>query len=177
MTGAQLLTRARAMSPAELDAIFGSGATTTADTVERPAAVAALITEHEASDLELIRHLTRCEMAAITLSDGCGDVLLACCWLLFLHGRVEDSALIWAAKQLSFDTACNIDSVFLVPGGIPATAGFARSEGHQDLLVWVDSEWLSDPADVADEWRAGFYFRECPPATAPISKLAQWLQS
>ena len=95
---------------------------------ERAALVAALLSVSTPSDAPLLRELTSQEIAFVTRADsGCGDVLLACCWLLFVNGQVEDSALVWRAKNVNFDAHCYVDSVFLVAHGVRATAEFARA--------------------------------------------------
>ena len=108
--------------------------------------------------------------------NGCGDTLLACCWLLFMLGRVEDTALVWRAKEVNFDAHCYIDSVFLVPQGVATTAAFAREEGLHDLLDWVTGPWLADPEEGAAGWREGSFFTSRPAATAPVEELAAWIQ-
>lgn len=109
--------------------------------MERPALVTALLSTFIAADAPLIRELTRQEITAVHDADsGCGDVLLVCCWLLFMLGHVEDTALVWQAKNVNFDTHCYIDSVFLVPHGAAVTAEFARRQGLTDLVHWVDGE-------------------------------------
>lgn len=97
-------------------------------------------------------------------------MLLACCWLLFRIGAVEDSALIWRAKNVNFDTSCYIDSVFLIASGPAATAQFARSQGLTDLAEWVEGDWLADEEATVREWRSGTFFAEVPPATASVEK-------
>jgi len=147
------------------------------DEMVRAALAAALLSSFAPSDAPLIGELTRREIAAVEDSGaGCGDVLLACCWLLFMAGRAEDSALVWRAKNINFDTHCYIDSVFLAPQGVAATAEFARSVGLQDLVAWVDGEWIGDMESAAQEWRSGSFFADAPSASAPVEELAAWLR-
>jgi hypothetical protein len=145
--------------------------------VERPALVTALFSSFTAADTPLIRELTRQEIAAVRDADsGCGDVLLACCWLLFMLGHVEDTTLIWQAKNVNFDTHCYIDSVFLVPQGAAVTAEFARFQGLTDLVDWVEGEWMSDTKDSAQEWRSESFFAQVPSPAASVEELATWMR-
>src|SRR5215471_1570862 len=143
------------MPDADVALVFGHFGSSDADEVERPALVAALLSSFTAADAPLIRELTRQEIAAVRdAGSGCGDVLMACCWLLFMLGHVEDTALVWQAKNVNFDAYCYIDSVFLVPQGAAVTAEFARFRGLTDLVDWVEGEWMADTS-AAQEWRSG----------------------
>lgn len=165
------------MPDAEVALVFGHGESSDAGEVERPALVTALLSSFTAADAPLIRELTRQEMAAVRDADsGCGDVLLACCWLLFMLGHVEDTALVWQAKNVNFDTHCYIDSVFLVPHGAAVTAEFARSQGLTDLVDWVEGEWMSGTKDAAPDWRSGRFFGLVPSPAASVEELARWMQ-
>ena len=173
-SGLDLLDAARTRTPSA-QSMRGGAADAVPD--ERAALVAALITEFEPADAPLIRELTRQETTWVAAEDaGCGDVLLACCWLLFMIGHVEDAPLIWRAKNLNFDTHSYIDSVFLIPSGVAATAEFARSAGVLDLAEWVEDDWLADEEEAAQRWRAGTFFARVPPAAAPVEQLAAWLR-
>jgi hypothetical protein len=176
-SGVDLLLRARAMSDADVALVFGHFGSSDADEVERPALVAALLSSFTAADAPLIRELTRQEIAAVRDADsGCGDVLLACCWLLFMLGNVEDAALVWQAKNVNFDAHCYIDSVFLVPHGAAMTSEFARRQGLADLVDWVEGEWMSDPGAAAQQWRSGSFFAQVPLPEEAVEELAAWMQ-
>ena len=144
---------------------------------ERAALVAALLSVSTPSDAPLLRELTSQEIAFVERADtGCGDVLLACCWLLFVNGQVEDSALVWRAKNVNFDAHCYVDSVFLVAHGVRATAEFARSAGLVDLAEWVEDDSSDDVDADARELRDGAFFEDVPAASAPVEELAQWIR-
>ncbi|MFC5267667.1 hypothetical protein ACFPJ1_36600 [Kribbella qitaiheensis] len=176
-SGLELLLDARVMSDADVARAFGHGGRSNADEVDRAALVAALLSSFIPADAPLIRELTRQEIAAVGDADsGCGDVLLACCWLLFMIGHVEDAALVWRAKNVNFDAHCYIDSVFLIPQGGAVTAEFARSHDLMDLVDWVEGEWIRDPETVAREWRSGSFFARVPPAAASLEDLARWMR-
>jgi len=177
MSGLELLLAARAMSVAEAGQDVEGARSGHLDEVERAALVAALLSSFTPTDAPLIRELTRKEIAWVDdAGSGCGDVLLACCWLLFMVGRVEDAALIWRAKNVNFDAHCYIDSVFLIPQGAAATAEFARSEGLMDLAEWVAGEWVSDTDAASQGWRSGSFFAKVPPAGTSAQDLAGWLR-
>lgn len=172
-----MLRRARVMSDADVALAFGHGGARRPDGVERAALVATLLSSFTPADAPLIRELTRQEIAAVHDADsGCGDVLLACCWLLFMLGHVEDVALVWRAKNVNFDAHCYIDSVLLVSQGADATARFARSQGQTDLVEWVEGEWMRDAEDAAQEWRSGSFFAPVPAAAASVAELASWIR-
>lgn len=170
-TGALLLAAARAASSDELRTMAG------ADDV-RAALVATLLSSRRPDDTPVLRELTRLEIESVDAAgDGCGDVLLACCWMLFLHGDISDSDLIRQAKDLNFDTYCYIDTVFLIPSGIQATAEFAHAHGLSHLAAYVKQDWLSDPDDLAEEWRNSSFFARVPAPTASVAELAGFLRS
>ncbi|GAA1710946.1 hypothetical protein GCM10009745_68740 [Kribbella yunnanensis] len=165
------------MPDADVVRAFGHLGSSNADQVDRAALVAALLSSFTPDDAPLIRELTRQEIAAVGDADeGCGDVLLACCWLLFMIGHVEDAVLVWRAKNTNFDARCYIDSVFLIPQGAAATAEFARSRDLIDLADWVEGEWLGDMEDSTREWRSGSFFERVPPAAASVEDLAAWMR-
>lgn len=172
-SGVELLAVARSMGAEELNDLIGGGA----DDV-RAALVAALLSGYRESDAPLVRALTRHEIDGVgAAGDGCGDVLLACCWLLFMLGDVADGALVWKAKGLNFDTYSYLDSVFLVPRGIEATATFAKAHGLADLVAYVRGDWAGDPEEAAARWRTGSFFAQVPAPTASSEELADWIRS
>lgn len=173
-TGVDLLAVARSARPEEVVEFFGAGEGEGA----HAAVVAALLSGYTDADAVLVRALTRLEMDRVAQADdGCGDVLLGCCWLLCMLGDVADSELIWRAKNLNFDAHCYIDSVFLVPQGVDATLEFAKARGLDDLAAWVGDGWLTEPEEELAAWRAGSFFRQAPPPTASVEELAAWIRS
>lgn len=178
-SGLKLLERARPLDSDELRALAGPGGTSVSDSLTRPALVTALLSAFTEADRSLVADLTRFEIEVVRQnpSRGCGDVLLACCWMLFRIGRVEDTALIWEVKELNFDTFAYIDSVFLVPAGVEATATFARRNGLKELADYVGQDWLHDPVDGVASWRAGEFFSARPSPNQPVEVLAAWIAS
>ncbi len=170
-TGALLLAAARAATPDHLRVLAGPDEA-------RAALVAALLTSRRPDDAPLLRELTRLEIGSVDAAgDGCGDVLLACCWMLFLVGDLADVELIWQAKNLNFDTYSYIDSVFLIPSGVQMTAEFANAHGPADLADYVQQGWLTDPDELAEQWRNSAFFAGAPAATASVEELARYIRS
>lgn len=147
----------------------------TDDRTHRSALIAALVSSYTPADRDLIRLLTEGEMAHRTESDGSGNELLACCWMLFRIGDVADSALVWKAKNLDFDTYCSIDSVFLVPHGVEVTVRFARENDLPTMAEWV-SELSPHTAEAVARWRSEPYFLDVPAASESVEVLADWIQ-
>lgn len=170
-SGLLLLTAARA-APSELPTVDGLDAGEV-----RAALVAALMSAYAPPDAALIRSVTRAEVAGVAAArSGCGDVLLGCCWLLFMLGDLADSALVWEAKGIDFDTYCYVDSILLVPHGVEATAAWARSHGHHDLADYVEQPWAKDVAEGIADWRRAEFFGPIPAATASVQELAAWIR-
>lgn len=162
-TGIELLALARVQG-GELAGTFGQGPEGDA---ARAAVVGALLTVRSDADAPVLRELTRLEIDSVRRTDdGCGDTLLACCWMLFLLGDVADSALIWEAKNLNFDTHCAVDSVFLVPRGIDATVEFATTHGLDDLASWAGNS-IGDVEEHVTAWREAPYFDSVPQRPRP----------
>lgn len=172
-----MLQAARGMSKAELaGAFFADGGPRNINNRDRAALVATLISSFTPEDRPLVRHLTSLEIKAVRDADeGCGDTLLACCWLLFMLGEVVDAALVWEAKNVNFDTHCYVDSVFLIPRGVAATADFARSRGLADLAGWVEGAWIGDTEEAARQWRTGSFFAKVPSAAVTTEELVTWM--
>ena len=61
-TGIELLAVARGMGESELASVFGGGVSSSSDVLDRPALVVALLSEYRASDIEVIRAITRYEI-------------------------------------------------------------------------------------------------------------------
>ncbi len=168
-TGRELLDAARAARKREAPGLD--------DLTQRAALLACLLSSYETNDLPLIRAAVRAEMELVLAEgDGCGDVLLAGCWLLFMLGDVRDSALVWEAKNLNFDTYCYIDSVFLIPNGVSATGSYARGEGLDDLADYVEGQWIGDVTLEIEAWRTGSFFAKAPLPDVPVADLAAWLR-
>lgn len=166
-----LLTAARA-DPTEVPAVAGlDGAEV------RAALVAALLSHCSPGDAALVRALTRAEIDHVSARrGGCGDVLLASCWLLFVLGDPADSGLVWAAKSIDFDTHSYIDSALLVTQGIEATAAWARAHDQEQLATHVEGPWTEDVDEAIADWRTSVFFARVPPASAPAKELAAWIR-
>jgi hypothetical protein len=67
-------------------------------------------------------------------ADEVGDQFLMrlLCGLLFSLGQVEDSLLVWRAKQSNFDTHCGIDVAFLCGAGLEETKAYLSAVGTDE---------------------------------------------
>ena len=176
-TGIDLLLQARSAGAASWPSMFGPGRPGSVDSVDRPAMVATLLTERNAGDLDLLRAVTAYEIAARkTSDDGCGDVLLACCWMLFCDGRLEDVPLTWRAKNINFDAYCYIDAALLLPQGLDASIALAEQAGADDLLAYLQKLMRGDMAEEITSWRTSSFFAGCPAPTSATVDLAAWLR-
>jgi len=147
------------------------------DRLSRPALVACLTSEATKDDLPLLRIATRSETEWVQhKNDGCGDTLLACCWLLFKFGDVEDSVAIYEAKMCNFDAGCYIDSVFLVGAGLPETTAFAKAAGLTKLAEWIAPMNPDDVEYDAANWRDSTFFARRPPLNSSVEDLAAWIR-
>lgn len=72
------------------------------------------------------------------------EILRLSCSQLFAIGEVEDSLLIWRAKQSNFDAACYLDIQFLCGAGLEETKTFLlnqnTSESTKALEYLIDCE-------------------------------------
>ena len=147
------------------------------DPDDRAGLIAALLSGFAEADADLIVALTRAESALLAEDHiSCGqDALMACCWMLFMIGRIDDVPVVFAAKMTDFDTYCGIDSVFLLPHGLDATLGYAATHHLDDLLAWITR--LNGDLDAhAQSWRDTTYFDERPGLDATVEELAAWIR-
>jgi len=86
------------------------------------------------------------------------EILRTLCVQLFSIGMVEDSLLIWKAKNCNFDAACGLDIQFLCGAGLQATKEFLKAstdpqaakafdyvskcEGAGDFEEWTPAGWV-----------------------------------
>src|SRR5258708_7595175 len=75
----------------------------------------------KADDLPTIRQLLVEETERARKHQGNEPLLRLFCIQLFAHGDIEDTLLIWRAKQSNFDAACGIDVQLLCGAGLEAT--------------------------------------------------------
>ena len=65
------------------------------------------------------------------------EYLKTLCIMLFSIGEVEDSLIIWEAKQKNFDTSCYIDAQLLCGAGVDYTIDYlmtiASKEAQQEM--------------------------------------------
>ncbi len=166
MTGRDLLARVRA---------DGGIASLDADT--RAALIAALLSDFQESDADLIVELTRAEALMLSLDHISVDQdgLLACCWMLFMIGRLSDAQVIFGAKMTDYDTYCGIDSIFLLPHGLTATREYATAHGMDDLASFI-ADLHGDLDAHAQQWKHGTYFDDRPGADSLVGELTAWIR-
>jgi hypothetical protein len=73
-------------------------------------------------------------------ADEVGDQFLMrlLCGLLFTLGQVEDSLLVWRAKQCNFDTHCGIDVAFLCGAGLEETKAYLAAAGTDEATAALE---------------------------------------
>jgi hypothetical protein len=73
-------------------------------------------------------------------AEGVGDQFLMrlLCGLLFSLGVVEDSLLVWRAKECNFDTHCGIDVAFLCGAGLEESKAFLAVAGTEDAAAALE---------------------------------------
>jgi len=147
------------------------------DNDTRAGLIAALLSDFRKSDADMIVALTRDESAMLARDHvNVGqDGLFACCWMLFMIGRLNDVPVVFEAKMTDFDTYCGIDSVFLVPHGVEATLEYAVAHGLDDLCSWV-SDMRGDVDAAIKGWREATYFDDRPPTDSTLEELSAWMR-
>ncbi|MDT9722741.1 hypothetical protein QVE09_28000 [Paenibacillus sp. ClWae2A] len=113
--------------------------------------------EPDGVNREAIRQLLRQEMENRQSEDN--EVLKRLCIMLFCIGNVEDTELIWQAKQMNQDTSSYIDVQLLCGAGYEETLFYLEKmdgeQAHEELLYlrrcepydFVDFsklDWVSD---------------------------------
>ena len=80
--------------------------------------------------------------------EGDGDNIMLACYLLGMHGQVDDSLLICQAKNVDFDAFCYVDVQLVV------FAGVARTLEHLDTVKTGESakaiEYIKECSDAGD---------------------------
>lgn len=69
-----------------------------------------------------------------------GDSLMLACYILGMHGEIEDCIEIWKTKIIDFDTYCYVDIQLVVFGGVHETIEYlktSKSEYAEDALKYV----------------------------------------
>jgi hypothetical protein len=99
------------------------------------------------NDHALIRYILLQEMQAHQhVGEEMTENLRRCAYLLYRLGNVEDSILLWKAKNINFDTYCGLDIQFLVGAGLTETLAYLEGKPDIDDLV----EYLLVCRDAGD---------------------------
>lgn len=95
---------------------------------------------------EEIREIIHQEIADENREDN--EILKLSCAQLFAIGQVEDSLLIWRAKQSDFDAACYLDIQLLCGAGLEQTKAFLSNqdtpEAKEALKYLLECEEAGD---------------------------------
>jgi hypothetical protein len=118
-----------------------------------------LLAGWDAGDRPLLRALVAAETERAREDGGCGEALLAFCYLLYRIGEPEDVFLVYDAKYADMDCGVMIDGRFLTLGR-PA----------QEMLAFVDARLAADAGlgdgrrhlrrDLVDEQTSSSYASE-----------------
>ena len=84
-----------------------------------------------ASDGELARHILKLYIASHQGDEGMSDDLRPSAFLLFKIANVEDSFLIWQAKEANFDTFCGLDIQLTVGAGVDETIAYLKGLSNE----------------------------------------------
>jgi hypothetical protein len=109
---------------------------------------------------EICQHLAE-EIERERLEEGDQETLRTLSVQLFSIGMVEDSLLIWDAKNCNFDTMCGLDIQFLCGAGLIATKTFlattVKSEAHKALTYLIKCEEAGDFKDWSPQKWIAYY--------------------
>src|SRR5579883_2014403 len=81
---------------------------------------------------------------------GQPEILRTLCAQLFSIGNVEDSLLIWNAKQSSFDAGCGLDIQFLCGAGLESTKAFLTAASVPEAKTALNRLIKCEPRDFKD---------------------------
>lgn len=72
------------------------------------------------------------ELRKTSNNDISGDTVMLGCYLLGLHGAVEDCVTIWNAKNIDFDAGCYVDIQLAVFAGVNKTIAYLSTQTSDD---------------------------------------------
>jgi hypothetical protein len=127
-------------------------------------AVALLLYPHvQPDDRAFIRYLLTQEIAQHAAEqEGMLPNIKRCAAMLYRLGMVEDSLLIWEAKDTHFDTLCGLDVQLLIGGGLDATVAYLHTVDATDAIAYIEA--CRERGDFADmerfERELEQYFRD-----------------
>ena len=113
------------------------------------------------TDVPELRKRLAEELAQYSWETGNDDLIKVFCVQLFAHGRVEDSLLIWQAKNASFDLSCSVDVQLVCGAGLQATKEFLERQSTKeasDALRYIcDCEKTGDFRGFSPAGHLEFY--------------------
>lgn len=80
------------------------------------------------------------------------EILKVCCMQLFAIGNVEDSLLIWRAKESDFDAYCYLDIQYTCGAGFNETKDFLVKQNTLEAKKLLDYLLLCEKAGDFDEF-------------------------
>ena len=80
--------------------------------------------------------------------DGNGDNIMFACYLLGIHGHIEDSLLIWQAKTVDFDSYAYVDIQLVVFAGVDKTLKYFETLKTQESSKAI--EYIKGCSDAGD---------------------------
>jgi hypothetical protein len=135
-----------------------------------PAAFFAALSEAIGFDMELLATFSKyrnrpfvigllaqlCDRRRVDPGAVDADEIMAICYLLGLHGHVEDSLLIWRAKYTDFDTYSLVDIQLVTFAGVDPTleylAELDTEEAAKAINYIRDCDAAGDFDDMADRY-------------------------
>lgn len=101
------------------------------------------------ADHQFVRYLVEQEMLDHQIDEGgIGENIKLCAYLLYKLGQVEDSLLLWRAKNTNFDTLCGIDVQLLVGAGVEQTLAFLRTQDTEEAQAAI--EYIEECVETGD---------------------------
>jgi hypothetical protein len=80
--------------------------------------------------------------------EGNGDNIMFACYLLGIHGQLEDSLLIWQAKNTDFDSYAYVDIQLVVFAGVDKTLRYLDSLKTEESTKAI--KYIKDCSDAGD---------------------------
>ena len=100
------------------------------------------------SDRELARYILKLYIASHQGDWGMSDDIRLSAFLLFKIGNVEDSLLIWQAKECNFDTFCGLDIQLTVGAGVEKTIAYLKN--LNDSSAAAAAAYITECRDSGD---------------------------
>jgi len=80
------------------------------------------------------------------------ETLMTACYILGMHGHIEDCLLIWRAKETDFDTHCGLDIELMLFAGYQKTIDFLKKQESPEAKQALEYIRLCGDFDSLDEY-------------------------